>query len=561
MKSFIPTLQELKKYNINELKELCVFIRNKIISLSFEKSIHLASNLGVVELSTSLLYVFDSPNDKIIYDIGHQTYTHKILTGRYINLESIASYNGLSMFQEPCESVHDLISSGHAGSILSIAQGYCEHKKNNNFIVTVIGDASIVNGIVFEALNNISNNQTKIIIVLNDNGMSISSTVGGFKNSCNNNKIKNFFNSLDIEYIGIVDGNNIEELVNVFKKIKNSEINKPILIHVKTIKGLGETNAENDSLGKYHHTQIPIVEKNESYGYYANQYLQLKTSINNDIFVINPAMTYGSGFEEYAKNYKNNYEDVGICEEHALAKAVGIAKTNKKVFVVIYSSFLQRAYDQLHHDISRLNIPITLLIDKSEIAYKEGDTHHGIYDLAFLKTVPNTTITCPSSRYELNKLIDLSLLNTNNIFAIRYSKSKCIDRQHNIDFEYGDWIFMQKKDNSKTLIITYGDLVNNLVDYYNNKEVDLLNAIFLTNYDKQNLIKILQNYKNIYVVENVYYVNNLYFDIVKLLYESKICLEIHSICITNSKIGFGQKDIIDKQINMDIESIVSKIQI
>ena len=557
----IPNIDELKKYSIDELKNLCNDIREILINLSHNKAIHLSSNLGIVELSVALLYVFDSPEDKIVYDVGHQCYVHKILTNRNNLLHSIYTYKGLSGFQDPCESNHDLVSFGHSSTSLSFVQGVVENLPFLNYCIPVIGDASIANGLAFEALNNISYNQTKMIIILNDNGMSISKNVGGLANAYNDSLTKNFFNALNIDYLGPFDGNDIFQVVDVLKYVKNHSLTKPVLIHFKTVKGNGLDNAENDVDGIYHHTNLsPMVsKKNNLYGYVAAKHLSQLTKMDNSIRVFNAAMTLGSSFLEYSKKFVDNYEDVGICESHCVLKAVGAYWANKNVFVILYSTFLQRAFDQLCHDVSRNNAAITFLIDKADIAYAEGDTHHGIYDLAYLKSIPNFIITSPSSEFELKQLINLGYANKKNPFVIRYSKDQCFVRSKNIHFNFGDWVYLQKVKGSKTLIISYGQIINELYKVYENKNIDIVNAIFLTYYDLEQVKQILKSYQKIYVVEKVYFANNLYTDLVLIAYNNKIKTDIESICIKNSKVSFGQKEIIDKLLKIDINSITSKI--
>lgn len=594
----IPKLNEMKKYKVKQLKELCSFIRQEIINLSKEKVIHLSSNLGIVELSTTLLYVFDSPNDQIMYDTGHQTYVHKILTGRYNLFKTIRDFNGLSGFQEPKESIHDFISTGHSGNMISIAQGINENKNNKNYFIPVVGDASISNGLSLEALNDVSYNKTKMIIIINDNEMSISKNVGAIHNLMSkfkmskfnfiggnivrkimskNNFLKkiylffstisykmfslfiknNFFESMDYKYIGLVDGHNIKKLIYAFEKAKWYSDIKPVIVHVKTKKGYGISNAISDFNGEYHSTTL---EKNK----FSNEIYYCDVAVNHiekllkeniNIKILNPAMTYSTGFLNLSKKYKDNYEDVGIAEEHCVAKAVGIAKLNtKKVIVPIYSTFLQRTYDQLHHDVARNRLPITFLVDRADIAYGDGDTHHGIYDLAFLKSIPNTIVTSPSNKFELEKLIDMSLKNDKDPFFIRYGKDICLDVNVISEFNFGEWIHVQNK-NSNSLIISYGNIINELSKRYKNKKIDIINAIFLTKYDINFVLKILKKYMNIYVIEKTYYVSNLYSDLLKISFENKIKVNIKSISIKTNEIGFGSKEIIDKKLNIDFDSI------
>ncbi len=599
----IPSYQEIKKMNLKQLVHLTSLIRSKIIEISKNKSLHLSSNLGIVELSLALLYVFDSPKDLILYDTGHQSYVHKMITDRWNKIDSIRETDGLSGFQDPNESEHDLISTGHSGNILSICQGYIENSQNkDNFIIPVIGDAAISNGLSFEALNNISFNKTPMLIIINDNGMSISKNVGGmhkmmskiqmskpvfwsekvlkkslfkfklgkkiywfifkcFEKISKFFKGRNFFEKLGFHYFGVIDGNNLKKTIHVLKRLKNLIKFGPIILHVKTIKGYGLKEAELDDSGLFHSLSLNDSTKKEnlSYGEMAAQFLEKLILYDNKIRIINPAMTLSSGFLKLSKNFPFNYEDVGIAEEHAITKAAGIALTNKKVFIVIYSTFLQRGYDNIFHDISRLELPIIFLIDRADISYQDGDTHHGIYDLGFLKSIPNTIICSPSNKYELEKLITLGYENKKNPFFIRYSKDKCLKTNLEKKFDFGSWIYLKKSKESKSCIISYGHIVNEIYENIKEKQVDLVNAIFITAYKKEFVSKLLSSYQRIYVIEKVYNSNCLGDDLIKQAFEEKKKCSISKINIKTNKIGFGNKDIIDKKLGIDIKTIIDKI--
>ncbi|BAC43863.1 1-deoxy-D-xylulose-5-phosphate synthase [Malacoplasma penetrans] len=601
----IPNYEDFKKMKLHELLDLAVLLRKKIIDISENKSAHLSSNLGIVELSMALLYVFDSPQDLIAYDTGHQCYVHKMITDRADKISTIRESNGLSGFQEPNESIHDFISTGHSGNILSICQGFIE--KNNSkskSVIPVIGDAAISNGLAFEALNNIAYNKTPMLIIINDNGMSISKNVGAlhkimskfqmsksvfltekilrkilFKKEWSKKiywsiyksfsklskffKGKNFFESLGFHYFGVIDGNNLKKTINVLKRIKNIVPFGPTILHVKTIKGLGYKEAELDDKGLYHSLKLSdpnLNSNNQTYGSVAANFLEKLIEYDNNIQIINPAMTLSSNFLNLSKKFPNNYEDVGIAEEHAVTKAAGMAIANKKVFVSIYSTFLQRSYDNLLHDVARLELPITFLVDRCDLSYSDGDTHHGIYDIGFLKSIPNTIITCASNKFELERLIILAYQNKSNPFFIRYTKEKCEDIEVKKEFSFGSWVYALQTKESKTCIISYGDIINDLKKEIKTKSIDLINAVFITNYQKENVLRILSTYKNIYVVEKVFDSNCLGDDLIILANENKLSCNIKKINIRNNKIGFGNKEDIDKKLNIDMNSIFAEIK-
>lgn len=597
---------DLKKLKPKELKQLANEIRNRIKDISKNKSIHLSSNLGIVELSMALLYVFNSPKDQIMYDTGHQSYVHKILTNRNNLMDSIREDDGLSGFQEPSESVHDFVSTGHSGNILSIAQGIIESNEDKNrFFVPVVGDAAISNGLSFEALNNIAYNKTNMVIILNDNEMSISQNVGALYKALSKFKLskffffseraikkicsyfnwtrkiylflfkvwnklvtifvgKNFFESLGFYYFGIVDGNNIKRTIRAIQKARWYSYHGPVILHVKTKKGYGLKEAESDKTGDYHSISMqskPEFEnKKNTFGEVAANHLWILIEKDKNIKIINPAMTLSTGFLELSKRFPNNYEDVGISEEHAVSKASGIAMVNKIPFVVIYSTFMQRTYDQIMHDVARLQLPVNFLVERSDIAYQDGNTHHGIYDIAFLKTIPNTIITEASNNIELKELINLAYHNKKNPFFIRYTKNICPISNEEYQLKFGEWKLVQKNKKTNSCLISYGQIINDLKNDLQDTDIDIYNAIFIHGFDKEKVLSILKKYKTIFVVEKNYYQNNLASELKLMCFENKIDTVIKSFCIYDSNIGFGSKENIDKKLGIDTKTIINTIK-
>lgn len=592
----IKSYKDFKNVSDKYLKNLCDEIRAFILDLSTKKSIHLGSNLGIVEISVALSKVFDLDWDIIFYDTGHQSYVHKIITGRLDLMSTIRETNGLSGMQDLNESRYDYYSGGHAGNSLSIAQGYIEsiytnenilftrwkkmlsrlssyeqNKKNlkkidkfkskfnlkKKYVIPIIGDSAIANGLAVEALSDIAFRKKNPIIVINDNEMSISETVGSMARSISKIKINrlltwieknlyklfwnsefgkniyrfiyklfhgvakrisgsNIFTSLGYQYIGPINGHNIKDIIRAANKAKWYQKFQPVVLHFKTIKGLGLENPKEDKIGK-NHASIDVNGINKKLtGEYLCEHLISLLAKENKIKVINPAMTYNSGFYKFSQIAKNIYFDVGISEEHAISLASGMALAGLKPFVVIYSTFLQRSYDQLIHDISRLNLPVTLLIDRAEISGGDGDSHHGIFDVAFLKTVPNSIISAPSNINELKALVDLSLENKDSLFAIRYPKHLDYIQQDAETIEFlknqikiRRWIINKYNNDgvdNKKIIITYGNWVNKfkeIIIKYNYK-IDLANAIFIKGYDKNQIKDIFKKYSYIYVFEEIY---------------------------------------------------------
>lgn len=592
----IKSYKDFKNVSDKYLKNLCDEIRAFILDLSTKKSIHLGSNLGIVEISVALSKVFDLDWDIIFYDTGHQSYVHKIITGRLDLMSTIRETNGLSGMQDLNESRYDYYSGGHAGNSLSIAQGYIEsiytnenilftrwkkmlsrlssyeqNKKNlkkidkfkskfnlkKKYVIPIIGDSAVANGLAVEALSDIAFRKKNPIIVINDNEMSISETVGSMARSISKIKINrlltwieknlyklfwnsefgkniyrfiyklfhgaakrisgsNIFTSLGYQYIGPINGHNIKDIIRAANKAKWYQKFQPVVLHFKTIKGLGLENPKEDKIGK-NHASIDVNGINKKLtGEYLCEHLISLLAKENKIKVINPAMTYNSGFYKFSQIAKNIYFDVGISEEHAISLASGMALAGLKPFVVIYSTFLQRSYDQLIHDISRLNLPVTLLIDRAEISGGDGDSHHGIFDVAFLKTVPNSIISAPSNINELKALVDLSLENKDSLFAIRYPKHLDYIRQDAETIEFlknqikiRRWIINKYNNDgvdNKKIIITYGNWVNKFKEIIikHNYKIDLANAIFIKGYDKNQIKDIFKKYSYIYVFEEIY---------------------------------------------------------
>lgn len=592
----IKSYKDFKNVSDKYLKNLCDEIRAFILDLSTKKSIHLGSNLGIVEISVALSKVFDLDWDIIFYDTGHQSYVHKIITGRLDLMSTIRETNGLSGMQDLNESRYDYYSGGHAGNSLSIAQGYIEsihtnenilftrwkkmlsrlssyeqNKKNlkkidkfkskfnlkKKYVIPIIGDSAVANGLAVEALSDIAFRKKNPIIVINDNEMSISETVGSMARSISKIKINrlltwieknlyklfwnsefgkniyrfiyklfhgaakrisgsNIFTSLGYQYIGPINGHNIKDIIRAANKAKWYQKFQPVVLHFKTIKGLGLENPKEDKIGK-NHASIDVNGINKKLtGEYLCEHLISLLAKENKIKVINPAMTYNSGFYKFSQIAKNIYFDVGISEEHAISLASGMALAGLKPFVVIYSTFLQRSYDQLIHDISRLNLPVTLLIDRAEISGGDGDSHHGIFDVAFLKTVPNSIISAPSNINELKALVDLSLENKDSLFAIRYPKHLDYIQQDAETIEFlknqikiRRWIINKYNNDgvdNKKIIITYGNWVNKFKEIIikHNYKIDLANAIFIKSYDKNQIKDIFKKYSYIYVFEEIY---------------------------------------------------------
>ena len=458
----ISSPEDLKKIPLKELPEVCREIREYLLEVVQESGGHLASNLGVVELSVALHYVFSSPEDKFCWDVGHQSYVHKILTGRKEALRTVRKFGGISGFPKREESPHDQFNTGHAGTSISQALGeavardllYKEGKISKRYhVISIIGDASILTGMALEALNHAGEIKNPFLIILNDNKMSISPTVGilsyqlasliqwklykkgralffsflrkipfigiflerFFLRSMGNIKslftFPQFFEEFGFRYVGPIDGHDVISLVKTLRKVKEASLEEPILLHVVTKKGKGYKPAEDDPV-KYH--GIKPVKKKEgtsstptwSYSKFVGEALVEFAKEEKRLVAITPAMKEGSSLVHFSKEFPDRFFDTGISEQHATAFSGALAKAGLIPFLCIYSTFLQRGYDQLIHDIALMNLPVRMVIDRAGIVGGDGDTHQGLYDIAYISCIPNVRLFSPGSGKELLYLLE-----------------------------------------------------------------------------------------------------------------------------------------------------------
>ena len=524
----------LKKMSIKELEDLSILIREFLIDSISKTGGHLSANLGTIEAIVALHYVFDSPNDKLIFDVGHQTYTHKILTGRAKCFSKLRHNDGISGFPKETESVHDVFEAGHSSTAISAMCGFLEAKKSLNNIgevVSFIGDASFQSGISLAGLNYLAGKKDqKGIIILNDNEMSISKNTGGMTNIFNKVRIKksyrffrkitpksirnamkslvygkvSLFTQLGYRYIGPIDGHNLKELIKYYRFAKESK--DSVIIHIKTIKGKGYPYSENDEIGIYHgigpfnkDTGIPLNKKEDEITFSSGigYILDGLLTENENLRIITPSMTYGVGLSNISDNNRNKIIDVGICEENAVIMASALSKCGFIPIVMTYSTFFQRAYDQINHDIARNNTKVIFLADRSDIVSGDGDTHQGIFDVSMLMPLPNISICSPSNLIEAENLIKLAI-KSNNPFYIRYPKiniNKDAIASDNINLDNNKWIILNKL--RKINILSYGPKIRQIKEYFaeldknadNNKKyldnVGILNAIFIKPLDKE----------------------------------------------------------------------------
>lgn len=605
----------LKELDIKELKVLSDEIRNFLIESVANTGGHLSSNLGVVELTIALHYVFNSPKDKFLFDVGHQSYIHKILTGRANQMDTLRQFDGLSGFQKRKESEYDCFEAGHSSTALSAALGMAIARDLNNenyHIIPIVGDGSLVNGLSLEALNHIGDEKRPLIIIFNDNNMSINKNVGaltrGFAMLRNSNpynelkdNVKSFlkdrkygdnvisgirnvrdaikdqivesgiFKDFNIDYIGPVDGHDIEALIKAFKVAKKKLV--PCVVHCVTTKGYGYKYAQDDEIGLWHgvgkfdvNTGKFLYDIPEGYrtssGVVADTLIDLMAN-DDDIITITPAMLNGACLNEVFAKYPRRTIDCGIAEDHALMLASGLALNNKKPFVSIYSSFLQRAYDQLNHDISRMNLPVVLGIDRAGLVGEDGETHHGIFDISIARSLPNVVICEGKDAKELKDLL-YSAFKYNAPTLVRYSKETLNNKeisQFN-EIKLGKWEYIVNNDNEDATIISYGFDIPKIEEYIkdNNFNINLVNARFIKPIDEELLSELLSRNKDIYVYTTDILKGGLGDEILEYINKHEFTNKIHIIGIDDCFVSHGNNQKLKESLNIDIKSLFELIR-
>jgi len=541
----ISSPNDLKNLTIKELQAYCGEIRDEIIDVVSEKGGHFASNLGAIELTAAIHYVFNSPDDKLIFDVGHQTYAHKIITGRRKEFKNLRTNEGVSGMPNHLESEHDIFTLGHSSSALSLSLGLSrarDLKKETHHVVSIVGDGALTGGISYEALCDIGANKERVIIILNDNEMSISKNVGAlskhlarlrlsrkynaFKNGLTTffsyipllgraaifcaTKIKNgirtlfqrqqMFEILGLKYIGPFNGHNLKMLIPTLERAKKSK--RPVLIHVLTKKGKGHVEAEKNP--REFHAVPPKNKENtkESVGSFSKicgETLTCLASKNKDIVAITAAMSDGVGLEEFAKQYPKRFFDVAIAEQHAALLAAGLSKGEMKPYFCVYSSFLQRSYDQLIHEISINSLPVTLLIDRAGTQGEDGITHQGLYDLSYLNHVENIAVCSPKDGKELEMMLEFSQ-NYSAPLAIRYPRNFKINYETHQKIEIGKWEIIREDEKSNVYVLAVGNRMLDIANEINS--ANIINARFVKPLDEEFLKQINKTENTIITMED-----------------------------------------------------------
>lgn len=586
----IESPKQIKSMSVAQLTELSKDIRAFLIESISKTGGHLSSNLGVVELTVAMHYVFDCPKDKFIFDVGHQCYTHKILTGRSCKFSTLRKKDGLSGYQKRNEGVYDCWEAGHSSTSLSAALGFAiarDVQKEDYQVVAVIGDGALTGGMSMEALNDIGSKQKKVIVIFNDNNMSISKNHGGIeqritsmrsskiyreikhdlKSNLKTNKVGNtllnamtsvrdivkhdiidagLFQDFNLDYIGPVDGHNINELIKVFNTAK--EHDGPIVVHVVTKKGKGYPLAEKDKVGKWHGVSPFDVETGRSLMKLPEDELTWSQVISNTLMdlaakdpklvAITPAMAQGSKLLDFEKKYSDRFFDCGIAEQHAITMACGMAAGGLKPFVSVYSSFLQRAYDQMNHDLARMELPVVVGIDRAGLVGDDGETHQGIYDIAMLRSVPNLILSQPNDAKEAQNLL-YTAFQSNRPFCIRYPRGNVhyekVDQYELI--EIGSWTYQTTGEDPEAILIAYGSDVDHMMHkaIENHKSWIVVNARFFKPIDEKLLSELLDMKLPIFVYETDCKIGGLSSAILEFMntkekYIDRMGIEDHFVC-------------------------------
>ena len=611
----VNSLEDLKKLNIEDKKILAKDLRKYILEIVSKNGGHLASNLGVVELTIAIDSVFNLPEDKVVWDVGHQTYVHKILTGRKEEMKTLRTLNGIAGFPKTNESETDCFNTGHSSTSISAALGMARARdieNKNNSVIAVIGDGALTGGMALEALNDAGYSGTKMTVILNDNEMSISKNIGGMnmllsklrtkrtytKSNISLKKIINkipvigkpfvkivqrikrsikqliipkmFFEDIGFRYLGPVDGHNIEELERMLKITK--ELDGPVLLHVLTKKGKGYKIAE-ENPDKYHatgpfdiETGKTIGEKKKDYSKVFGDKLIKIAKENKKIVAITASMKDGTGLKEFQKEFPDRFFDIGIAEQHAIGLAAGMAKAGLIPFVPIYSSFYQRAYDQVIHDIAIQNLPVVMLVDRAGIVGQDGETHQGTFDMAFFRLVPNLVIMAPKDFKELEEMMEFASKIKRPV-VIRYPRG---GENNNIKFQKCEKIDLGKAEilnkGKDVSIIAIGKTVSRAMEVSNmlkkdKIEADVINARFLKPLDKEKIKKSIEKTKFVITVEDGTIINGLGTAIKELIIDENIKdVKIKLFAYPDEFIKHGKVEELEEIYHQDKNSIYNYIK-
>lgn len=599
----------IKDMSIKELKELAGQIREFLVDTISKTGGHLSSNLGVVEITIAMYYVFDPEKDKFLFDVGHQSYVHKILTGRAKDFLHLRQYGGMSGYIRREESKYDIWESGHSSTTISAMAGMLlASDEPKEKVISLIGDSAIMNGVAFEGMNFLGS-QKKLapIVILNDNKMGISKSVGalskafsrlrgthlwrGFKRTLNFifptfitnwfHQVKrgvkafiqqdNIFEDLGFDYYGPIKGNDLRACIKALQRVKKNT--EPVLLHVITQKGKGYLPSESDQEGSFHGvppfdkaTGKPLktlIPNEHSFSDIVTHYLTKKRE-EAQFFVVTPAMKAGSKLEKFAFAYPNDFYDVGIAEEHAADMAAGIALQNKRAVLLYYSTFSQRAFDEILNDIARQNLPVIIGIDRAGVVGEDGATHQGVYDVAMFGLMPNVKIAMPKDAQELVGIFNYAFTESCP-FVIRYPRGNVVTNLDFLDIKETiapSWQYIER--GHKKCVICYGPELFRIQKIIQQSHLDcsLVNARYIRPLDQKLLDDVLTHHKKVIVIEQLTIKGSLYQDIIVYAYQNQYKTKIESISFSENLIlPHGKIEEVLNHYGMSDEEIANKIRV
>ena len=609
----IQKANDIKNLEPEELEVLAKEIRSFLIEKISCTGGHLASNLGVVELTMALHLALDFPEDKLIWDVGHQAYTHKLLTGRKAGFDDLRKYGGMSGFPKRKESECDAFDTGHSSTSISAGLGYVaarDIQKQEYHVVSVIGDGSLTGGMAYEALNNAAHVKSNFIIVLNDNNMSISPNVGGVSNYLSGLRTANaytelkrgvedtlkkipvkgeklvsqirktksglkqflvpgmFFEDMGITYLGPVDGHDIRKLYKVFSEAKR--LNHAVLVHVLTKKGKGYLPAE-ENPSRFHGTPPFVIETGEAKqksekDSYTDVFSKVITDVgkkDEKVVTITAAMADGTGLNRFAKHFPDRFFDVGIAEEHALTFAAGLAAGGMKPVVALYSSFLQRAYDQAIHDVCLQNLPVVLAVDRAGLVGSDGETHQGLFDLSFLTTIPNMTIMSPKNRWEMADMVRYAI-DFQYPIALRYPRGAAYEgfKEFRAPIEYGKSEMLYQESEIAIIFVGHmAKLAKDVREELKNRgySCTLVNARFVKPLDKEMLVQLAANHRIYVTIEENVLSGGFGQQVLDCVERERLDVYVHSFGIPDDYVEHGNVDVLRKEVGLEKTNIVEKI--
>ncbi len=608
----INSPEDIRKLTLAELRSLADEIRSFLLERVSATGGHLASNLGVVELTLALHSVFQTPHDKIIWDVGHQSYVHKIITGRKDQFGTLRQFNGLSGFPKGSESEYDSFDTGHSSTSISAALGYARARDmmhEDYAVAAVIGDGALTGGMAFEALNDAGRSPNNLIIILNDNGMSISKNVGGFSRYLSKirtqpiyykakedfdiflhklpgigNKAAKalkrakgtikyivmpgmLFEEIGLKYLGPIDGHDIGELTKVLSNAKGMK--GPVLIHVLTHKGKGYQFAESKPQ-EFHGISPFEVETGEvkvnngpTYSDIFGEKITALAAAEPKLVAITAAMPLGTGLDKFSKKYPQRFFDVGIAEQHAVTFAAGLAKTGIKPVVAVYSTFLQRSYDQILHDVALQKLHVIFAIDRAGLIGDDGETHQGIYDLSYLSHIPNLTILAPADYNELNRMLEYCVLQHEGPIAVRYPRGTGKDMlTQPVPVKYGKGVRLTTGND--ITIVAVGKMVETALkaaELLLKKDInaEVINARFIKPLDSKLILESASKTRAVAIIEDNCIRGGLGSSVLELLNENGYLLKTKLFGFPDMPIPHGSRDILYEKFGLDADSIAHEI--